>query len=95
MWTIASFLIEIAQAAARPESTGFSVFKRFIWSDYLFRVAPDDRIRELAAQLFRAENPDVIDYVAAELHLAIDEYVRGAREQAYCLGSRAPIQSSA
>ena len=38
----------------------------------------DERIRELCAQLFRAENPDVIQAVAAQLEVAIHEYVRSA-----------------
>jgi hypothetical protein len=39
-------------------------------------MAPDERLRELCAQLLRAENPDVIESVAAQLHGAIDHYVQ-------------------
>jgi len=43
--------------------------------------------------LFRAENPDVADYVAAELHIAIDEYVRSTKEHAIYVVSDVPLQS--
>ena len=36
----------------------------------------DERIRELCAQLFRAEHPAVIETVSAQLHQEIDVYVR-------------------
>jgi len=36
----------------------------------------DERVRQLCAQLLRAENPAVIETVAAQLKIAIDEYVR-------------------
>lgn len=39
-----------------------------------------DRIRELCAQLLRAEDPTVIETVAAHLHLAIEEYIRVAHQ---------------
>ena len=42
----------------------------------------DDRIRELCAQLLRAEDPAVIETVAAHLHLALEEYVRAAHQSA-------------
>lgn len=35
----------------------------------------EQRIRELCAQLFRAENPLVAESVAAQLHVAIDDYL--------------------
>ena len=41
---------------------------------YLFDMAPEERIRLLCAQLFRAENPVVVDTVAAQLQQAIREY---------------------
>ena len=76
--------------------TGFPVFERFNISLYLFRVAPDERIQELAAQLFRAEHPDVLDTVAAQLHLAIDEHVTAAKCGCPMLSScLLPVQKSA
>ena len=39
----------------------------------------DEKIRALCAQLLRAENPVVLDTVSAELHHAIEEYVRRAK----------------
>jgi hypothetical protein len=39
----------------------------------------DQRIPELSAQLFRAENPAVIETVATLLKLADDEYARAAQ----------------
>ena len=42
-------------------------------------MAPEERIGELAAQLLRAEHPDVLDNVAAQLHVAVGEYVIAAK----------------
>jgi hypothetical protein len=42
-------------------------------------VKTEERLRELCNQLFRAENPVVIETVAAELHAAIDEYIPKAK----------------
>jgi hypothetical protein len=47
-------------------------------------VTSDERIRELAEQLLRAEHPVVLDTVAAQLHLAIDEYVAVAKCEMPC-----------
>jgi hypothetical protein len=41
----------------------------------------EERVRELCAQLFRAENPVVIETVAAQLHVAIEEYVQDAKRR--------------
>ena len=40
----------------------------------------DERIRELCAQLLRAEHPAVIETVSAQLHQEIDVYVRYAQK---------------
>ena len=48
------------------------------FTTFSFCVTTDEKIRALCAQLFRAENPVVIDIVSAELHDAIEEYVRNA-----------------
>ena len=42
-------------------------------------MATDQRIPALAAQLIRSEHLTVIETVAAQLRLAIDEYVEAAR----------------
>lgn len=42
-------------------------------------MTADEKIRLLCAQLLRAENPVVLDTVSAELHCAIEEYVRSAK----------------
>jgi hypothetical protein len=39
-------------------------------------MTPDERLRELCAQLLRSEHPEVIDSVAAQLQLALKEYLR-------------------
>src|SRR4051812_7168697 len=44
-------------------------------------MTPDQRIRELSAQLFRAENPAVIETVATLLKLAVDEYAQEAQRE--------------
>ena len=41
-------------------------------------VTQEERMRQLCAQLFRAENPAVIQTVAAELRKEVDEYVAAA-----------------
>lgn len=38
-------------------------------------MSSEQRIRELCAQLFRAENPFIAESVAAQLHVAIDDYL--------------------
>lgn len=38
-------------------------------------MSSEQRIRELCAQLFRAENPLIAESVAAQLHIAIDDYL--------------------
>jgi hypothetical protein len=43
-------------------------------------MSPKQRIRELFAQLMRAESATVIQTVAAQLQIAIDEYVRSKQE---------------
>jgi hypothetical protein len=43
--------------------------------DNSLRVTSEERIRELCAQLFRAEHPLVIEGVAAQLQEAINAYV--------------------
>lgn len=43
-------------------------------------MATEERIRLLCAQLLRAENLVVLDTVSAELHYAIEEYVRDAKQ---------------
>lgn len=42
-------------------------------------MTADEKISALCAQLLRAENPVVMDTVSAELHGAIEEYVRNAK----------------
>lgn len=44
-------------------------------------VTPAQRVRELTAQLLRAEDPDVMEAVTAQLQLAMNEYIREARER--------------
>ena len=39
-------------------------------------MSPEERIRELCAQLLRAEHPAVIETVAGQLHQAINDYVQ-------------------
>jgi len=39
-------------------------------------MSSDERVQQLCAQLLRAENPAVIETVAAQLKIAVDEYVR-------------------
>ena len=38
-------------------------------------MIPDERIKELCAQLLRSQNPIVVEAVAYELRAAIDAYV--------------------
>jgi hypothetical protein len=42
---------------------------------YTFCMLPDERIRELCAQLLRTHHPEVIQIVADQLKGAIDRYV--------------------
>jgi hypothetical protein len=42
---------------------------------------PEQRIRELCAQLLRAENPAVIEAVTAQLKTAIDQYTNRQTDQ--------------
>jgi hypothetical protein len=39
-------------------------------------VIPEQRIRELCAQLLRAENPAVLEAVTAQLKTAIEQYTK-------------------
>jgi hypothetical protein len=43
------------------------------------------RIKALTSQLGRAENPEVIATVAAQLQIAIDEYVRETEQRVVTL----------
>ena len=45
----------------------------------IYIVRDDEKIRALCSQLLRAEDPVVLDTVSAELHHAIEEYVRNAK----------------
>jgi len=42
-------------------------------------MTADEKIRALCSQLLRAEDPVVLDTVSAELHRAIEDYVRSAK----------------
>jgi hypothetical protein len=42
---------------------------------YFYIVQVDEKVRQLCAQLLRAENPEVMEEVAAQLHTVVDEYV--------------------
>jgi hypothetical protein len=44
-------------------------------------VIPEQRIRELCAQLLRAENPAVLDAVTAQLKTAIEQYTNRETDQ--------------
>jgi hypothetical protein len=44
-------------------------------------VTTAQRVRELTAQLLTAEGPDQIQAVTAQLQLAMNEYIREARER--------------
>lgn len=44
-------------------------------------MPPAQRINDLTAQLFRAEDPAVVETVAAMLHMAIDQYVQSVAAQ--------------
>lgn len=46
----------------------------------LFCVKGDEKVRALCAQLLRVEDPLVLDAVSAELHHAIEEYVRNVKQ---------------
>jgi hypothetical protein len=50
-------------------------------------VTPDERIPQLAAQLIRSESLLVIETVAEQLRLAIDEYVESATRRVHEAGS--------
>ena len=63
-------------------ATQISVFKRATSHASFLCVTPHERIQQLCAQLLRAENPAVVETVAAQLHLAIQEYVRTKSSQA-------------
>jgi hypothetical protein len=39
-------------------------------------MTPDERLRELCAQVLRCEHPEVIDSVAEQLQLALKEYLQ-------------------
>jgi hypothetical protein len=49
--------------------------------NYVCRVADEERMRQLCAQLLRAENPEVIDAVVNELREALDTHMRGAAKE--------------
>lgn len=40
------------------------------------KMPSDEKVLQLCAQLLRAENPAVIETVAAQLKIAVDDYVR-------------------
>lgn len=44
-------------------------------------MQPKDRLKELCAQLCRAENPEVIEAVAVQLRAEIDVYVSESQQQ--------------
>src|SRR4051794_20539724 len=54
-------------------------------------MMPDERIRQLCAQLFRAEHPAVIDTVAAQLHAAVEEFSQWAKSRNAATGSTASM----
>lgn len=56
----------------------FPVYKSRACLSYCCLVI-SERIKELLAQLLRAENPSVVEVVAAQLQTAIDEYVRNTK----------------
>jgi len=58
-------------------------------------LALDERIPQLAAQLIRSEHPDVIETVAAQLRLAIDEYVESATRRVSADAESSPITAPA
>lgn len=44
-------------------------------------MAPDDRIRMLAAQLLRTTNPALVQFVADELKIAVDAYAQSVQQE--------------
>lgn len=60
-------------------ATDFPVWPAFSDFDNHRRVTSEERIRELCAQLFRAEHPLVIEGVAAQLQEAINAYVSSSK----------------
>ena len=59
---------------AAPFSYSFFLIYRLNSDVYSLCVAPDERIRELSAQLLRAQNSLVIQMVADQLKVAVDVY---------------------
>jgi hypothetical protein len=57
---------------------------------YILRVVSDNRIEALIKQLLRAEHPEVLDEVAAQIHIAVDEYVRAKTSDIGALPSPFP-----
>jgi len=53
-------------------------------------VVSDNRIEALIKQLLRAEHPEVLDEVAAQIHIAVDEYVRAKTSDIGALPSPFP-----
>jgi hypothetical protein len=75
-------------------SRGFHVFNPPRASSTFLRVAPDERIPHLAAQLIRSEHPLVIETVAEQLRQAIDEYVEIATRRAPEAGAEASLNET-
>jgi rRNA-processing protein FCF1 len=61
----------------------YSLFpiQRSIYPHYPDSVTPEVRIRELCAQLLRAQHPAVVQAVVDQLKAAIDEYTDSARDR--------------
>jgi hypothetical protein len=59
----------------------FVCIQTFYLPWYLHRVIPEQRIRELCAQLLRAENPAVLDAVTAQLKTALEQYTNRETDQ--------------
>ena len=62
-----------------PPPRGFPVCRTWLLQRLIYGVTADEKIRALCSQLLRAEDPVVLDTVSAELHHAIEEYVRSAK----------------
>ena len=60
-------------------ATDFPVWPTSRDFDNRLRVTSEERIRELCAQLFRAEHPLIVEGVAAQLQEAIDAYVKSSK----------------
>ena len=64
---------------SQVSNTQFPVFKRVLTRVGVDKMPSDERVRQLCAQLLRAENPAVIETVAAQLKIAVDDYVQRTR----------------